>query len=121
MNKEPLTQQLRLDLEGDSDYDLDNENDNRSTSAQVLDAMGVLTAAILPLDDRLWTLSHVAAYIGVSEDTARRAMNPSFGAPMPIRLPTRKGSYIPHRWVASEVKAYAERQKRMRRKVPTRA
>jgi len=116
MTKQTLNEQLRLDLDGDSDYDLDT--DSNTTNELILKGLEEIRQALLPLDDRLWTIKDVAAYMGVSQATARRAMSPTFGAPLPIRIPTRKDSMIPDRWVASEVRRFCETQKRSKRKRP---
>jgi len=64
------------------------------------------------LTDRLWTVKHVAKYLGCSEDVARRALKAP-GAPKAIRIPSTPGHHLPAKYNPDQVQEYVQRlQKR---------
>ena len=59
--------------------------------------------------DRLWTLEDCAEYMQCSQATARRALKQT-GAPSPVRVQTdERGTMLPARYIATEVRTYVER------------
>lgn len=68
-------------------------------------------AMALPLEKRLWAVEEICDYFGVSDATAYRAILCLPDFPDPIKI---EGG--PQRWVAGEVIAWAEQQRRAKRR-----
>ena len=109
-------EQLQLGLEGDEDFDLSQNTYNAlSVEEKILETVQSLLDRSMPLDDRLWDHRIVAQYMGVSIDTAKRALRKP-GAPEPIKIPSSADCYVPARYVGSEVRQWCERRLRFEAK-----
>lgn len=105
--------QLGLDLDGTGPLraELEGLHERLGTLQATLDK--VLNEQLL-LGDRLWGYPECALYFKVSENTARRMLREP-GAPRPIRLPSGGGNVSAPRYVAAEIRKYAERTARVKR------
>ena len=70
-------------------------------------AKALQAAAVLPHERRLWSVERICDYFDVSDSTAYRCILASPDFPVPVKI---EGG--PQRWVAGEVMAWAEAQRR---------
>ena len=108
--------QLSLDIDDVHDSDdrqlLTQLRDVVTEISVRIDVLTEIRAHQVALDDRLWKVYDIAAYLQTSERNARYFINQR-GAPRPVEVPNGRGAIMKARYYPDEVKEFIKRKGRI--------